>query len=101
MSVVTFVENTAGQPIIPKDPEASLVYGIDVAGLLGAGDSISSVSTAASSGITAGTAVSTGTIVKVRISGGTVGTTGSVTLRWTTANGDTDERTLYFDIKQR
>ena len=56
---------------------------------------------AASTGITAGSASYSGTTISVRISGGTVGTAASVTLRWTTANGDTDERTLYFDIKQR
>lgn len=42
-----------------------------------------------------------GTVVSCRVAGGTAGETGSVTLRWTTAQGDTDERTLLFRLVER
>lgn len=89
------------RPTIDKDPDASLVYGIDVARVLAAGDAVNGASVAASSGVSAGSANFSGTVVSVRVSGGAPGTTGSVTLRWTTAGGDTDERTLFFRIRQR
>lgn len=89
-----------GRPTISKDPDASLRYGIDVAGLLQSGDTISTVA-AAGNGVTVGAAAYSGTVVSVRVSGGTAGQTGDVTLTWTTAQGDTDQRTLYFAIAQR
>lgn len=91
----------SARPTIVKDPDASLRYGIDVAGLLHDSDAVSSASVSASSGVTAAAASYSGTIVSVRVSGGTAGQLGSVTLRWTTAQGDTDERTLYFDVVER
>jgi hypothetical protein len=90
------------RPTIDKDPEASLRYGIDVAGLLQAGDSLASASVQGTpTGVTAGSATYSGTVISVRVSGGTAGQVGSVTLRWTTTQGDTDERTLYFNVLQR
>lgn len=100
-SVITFVETVAGRPTIPKDPDASLRYGIDVAGLLASGDSVAGVTIADQQDITATAASYAGTVLSVRVSGGTAGGTGSVTLEWTTAQGDTDQRTLYFSIQER
>lgn len=102
MSIITgFTVQPDGRAVIPKDPQASLLYGIDVAGLLATSDAVSAVTVGTSSGVTAGTPTYTGTILSVRVSGGAAGTTGSVTLRWTTTGGDTDERTLNFAIAQR
>ena len=89
------------QPIIDKAPAASLRYGVDVAGLLGEGDSIASVEIAGSEGVDATGATHSGTVVSARISGGTAGEVGSVTLRWSTSQGDTDERTLQFNVVAR
>jgi hypothetical protein len=90
------------RPTIDKDPDASLRYGIDVAGLLQAGDSLASAAVQGTPvGVTAGSASYSGTVISVRVSGGVVGDVGSVTLRWTTTQGDTDERTLYFNVLQR
>lgn len=89
------------RPTIAKDPNSSLRYGLDVAGLLEAGDSIASVSELGAVGVTAGSASYSGAVITVRVSGGTAGQTGSVTLRWTTTQGDTDERTLYFAVAER
>lgn len=99
MSYVLLPPN--GRPTIAKDPDASLRYGIDVAGLLHASDAVTGASIASASGVSAASASYSGTLVSARVSGGTPGQTGSVTLRWTTAQGDTDERTLYFDVTQR
>lgn len=90
------------RPTIDKDPNASLRYGLDVADLLEPGDSIAGTPTvSASSGVTAGAVSVSGAIISVRVSAGTAGQVGSVTLRWTTVQGDTDERTLYFNVVER
>ena len=90
-----------GRLQIDKDPDPSLRYGRDVAGLLADGDSISSVSIAAQSGVTAIQAGHTGTVVHCRVQGGTAGTTGEVTLQWVTSQGDTDQRTMVFRLVDR
>lgn len=90
-----------GRLQIDKDPASSLRYGLNVAGLLESGDTLASASIAEQSGITATAAGYTGTVVSCRVAGGTAGETGSVTLRWTTAQGDTDERTLLFRLVER
>lgn len=90
------------RPTIDKDPSASLRYNLDVAELLEEGDTLA---TAVVQGtpvdVTAGPVGFVGSVITVRVSGGTAGQVGSVTLRWTTAQGDTDERTLYFNVVER
>lgn len=86
---------------IDKDPAASLRYGFDVANVMTPGDSLSGVTISEQDGITASAAGYTGTVVSCRVAGGTAGTTGSATLRWTTTQGDTDERTLLFRVIDR
>jgi hypothetical protein len=89
-------------PSIDKAATASLVYGIDVADVLATGDTVSAVTGAVSSGgLTAGAATFLGSVLKVRLSSGTVGATGQYTFTWTTTGGDTDARTLFFNIKAR
>lgn len=92
-----------GRMQIDKDPAASLRYGFDVAGLLASGDTISptAVTISGQAGVTATQPGATGTVVSCRVAGGTAGETGSATLRWTTAQGDTDERTLLFRVIER
>lgn len=90
-----------GLPHIIKDPDASLSYGIDVAQTLSDGDSIQSVSAVKSGSITISTVQLTGTVIFVRVSGGTPGEVASCTFRWITVQDDTDERTIFFIIKQR
>lgn len=89
------------QLIWTKDPQASLRYGFDVADLLAPGDSVTAASIQAQDGITATDAQFAGTEVYCRVSGGVVGQSGSVVLRWTTTQGDVDERTLAFNIEQQ
>ena len=90
------------RPTIAKDPSASLRYGIDVAGLLQEGDAVADASVSASSGgLTVGAPTVADTMISVRVSAGTAGEMASVTLRWNTVQGDTDERTLWFDVADR
>ena len=84
-----------------KDPNASLRYGFDVAGTLATGDTLTGVSISAQAGVTAASAEYSGTQVWCRVTGGAAGVNGSVTLRWTTAAGDTDERTILFVVQER
>jgi hypothetical protein len=81
-----------------KDPAASLRYGFDVVDLLAPGDTLATVSITEQTGITAADPQYAGTAVFCRVSGGAAGQQGQVTLRWTTAQGDTDERTLRFTL---
>ncbi len=89
---------------IDKDPDASLIYGIDVKDILAPGDSLTGTPTCtvgAGGGLVAGAATFAGTTVYARISGGTVGQVVPVTWRWSTLGGDTDERTVHLRIVQR
>jgi hypothetical protein len=83
-----------------KDPQESLRYWRDVAGLLADGDTISAV-TATADGVTlVGTPSFTGTVIVFKISGGTVGMVGSVTLDITTTGGDVLQRSMFFNVRQ-
>lgn len=89
---------------IDKDPDASLIYGIDVADVLAPGDPLSGTPTAvpgAGGGLTVGAVSFVGTVIRARISGGTVGLVVPLIWGWTTAGGDTDQRTVYLRIVQR
>lgn len=98
MSIVILAD---GRMQVDKAPAASLRYGFDVAHVLADGDSVNGASVAAQSGITAADPGYSGTRVFARVTIGTAGAVGSMTLRWTTAQGDTDERTIYFNVKPR
>lgn len=98
---MSFVLIAGNRPTIDKAASADLVYGIDVADVLASGDAVNGVSGAAASGVTAGTPAYTGSVLRVRISGGVAGSTAQYTFTWTTSGGDTDSRTVYFDIKVR
>jgi hypothetical protein len=84
-----------------KDPDATLRYGLDLRDVLAGGDAVQSVTISAQTGVTADQPTVSGSTVLCRVAGGTVGQPASVTLRWVTAQGDTDERTLHFRITQR
>ena len=89
---------------IDKDPQASLIYGIDVAGIIAPGDSLAGTPTASGAGgagLTVGAAAFSGTVISARVSGGTAGQTGSITWTWSTANGDLDQRTVYVRVLDR
>ena len=90
-----------GRLQIDKGPRSSLRYGFDVAGILADGDAILVTTVYSQSGVVSESAGHSGTIVSCRVSGGTAGEVGSVTLRWQTTQGDTDERTMLFRLVER
>lgn len=101
MSTVDTYTVVAGKPTIVKDPAATLDYTVDFTEWLDAmSDSIAS-HTVTVSGVVLENSVVNAKAVVMWISGGTVGTPASATTRVTTAGGRTDERTIYFKIKNR
>lgn len=98
-----FVLVEPGRWQIDKDPQASLVYGIDVADVLGPGDELSGtpLASAPADTVSLSQVASTGTVVHARISGGAVGQQVPVTFTWQTVSGDTDQRTIYLRIIER
>jgi hypothetical protein len=85
-----------------KDPDAVLDYGRDWVDWLATGDSITSHSVAVESGNVVKDSDSlAGTIVRAWISGGTEGTDATVRFRVTTAQGRTDDRTIYLKVRSR
>lgn len=90
----------AGRPTIDKDPDAVLDYSIDWGDWLPVGDSITAASSTATGCVVNSTTVA-GSKVVMWISGGTAGVAASAKARITTAQGRTDERTIYLRIKQR
>lgn len=83
-----------------KDPNAVLDYEIDWETWLGS-DTISSSSWTADSGLTVDSDTSTTTTATAWLSGGTVGTTYSVTNRIVTAAGRTEDRTIKIKVAER
>jgi hypothetical protein len=84
------------------DPDAVLDYAVDWTEWLATGDSITSHSVAVESGNVVKDSDSlAGTIVRAWISGGTNGTDATVRYRVTTAQGRTDDRTIYLKVRSR
>ena len=96
----------AGKPKIVKDPQAVLDYSIDWTAWLALntpGDALSTVvwTPDGTSGLTEVSSAFSGGIATVWLSGGTAGVLGSATCHITTTGGRQDERTLFFNIKDR
>jgi hypothetical protein len=90
-----------GQPTISKDPDASLDYTFDwTAYLANSSDTIASVTYQLSDGLAQTRVLNTETQARSYVSGGTLGTTASVTCRITTVAGRIDERTIFLKIEQ-
>lgn len=105
MATETFEIAAGNKPTILKDPNAVLDYTLDWTDWLDPlSDTIASVSVAVS-GVTLDHTTNNATSVTIWISGGTVGTPGSARVRITTvgtgARPRTDDRTVYFKIKER
>lgn len=94
-----------GKPTIVHDPDATLDYGWDLASLIQSDDAISTVLFKTVDGASATLATITNNVVyawltivdKAALTGKTIG----VTCEFVTVNGRTDDRTLYFKIKDR
>ena len=89
---------------LDKDPDSSLMYGINVFGIIEPQDTLVGTPVAvpgAGTGLVVGIASFVGTRIKARVSGGNVGCSAPLTWTWTTSGGDSDSRTVYLDIVQR
>jgi hypothetical protein len=102
MTVETWDQTDPTKPTIPKDPDAILDYPIDLsAWLTPIADTIASVQTLVTNGVVVNEAIVNGMTVILWVAGGTPNTKATVTLRFTTNGGRTDDRTFYFKIKDR
>lgn len=90
---------TRGRYQIDKDPDARLLYGLELKKWL-AGDTLSNL-TVIGSGIEVEGSTIQGTRLLAWISGGTVGEMASATFRFETVSGSRDDRTLWFKVVER
>lgn len=97
----SFVVNSDGWPVIDKDPDAILDYSIDWTEWLADVSDTISTATVTVSGITKNTSSNTQTKVTAWLKGGIASQMPSATFQIVTAGGRTDERTIYFNIKER
>ena len=99
--MITTYENKNGKMTILRDPNAVLDYGVELVDwLTDITDTLQSVTTIAV-GVTADSSGIDGTICYAWVSGGTLGQTASLTFRFVTVGGRTDDRTIYFNMKER
>lgn len=94
---------SAGKWTIDRDPNAVLDYKFDLTRWLDAqADSLATAVEVPSKtvGIVVDSVTIVGKTIVIWVSGGTVGSPASATVRFTTAGGRTDDRTLFFKIKE-
>jgi len=84
-----------------KDPSAVLDYAFDWTGWLATGETISSYTVTAQSGITLDSDSATDDTVTVWLSGGTSGSRYRVSCKITTNAGRIDERSMIIDCQNR
>jgi hypothetical protein len=97
----SFISNSDGWPVIDKDPGSVLDYTVDWTDWLADVSDTISTSSVTASGITKDSSNNTTAKVTAWLSGGTAGQMPSATYRIVTTGGRTDERTIYFNIKER
>lgn len=102
----TFVQTASGKPTIYKDPSALLDYTedwTDWLALISPGTRIASHTITPNGAMTVSSSTDDGLKVTAFLGGGVLGQTESVTYRITTDDTPprTDERTLYFKIRNR
>jgi hypothetical protein len=85
----------------PKDPDAILDYTLNWSTEWLEGDTISTATWSASTGITVVSSTITGGLTTVWLSGGTAGRQYEVQCRITTAGGRKDDRTLLITCAER
>lgn len=101
MSIDTYTISDSGKASIVKDPDAVLDYSLDLAAwLTDIGDGLLSLAVIGD-GVTIDSHAIDGTAVIAWVSGGTAGETATVTYRFTTGNGRTDDRSIYLKIRER
>lgn len=86
---------------IEKDPYAQLDYSLDFSNYLPTGDTISTITITAASGITVVSSSNTDTVATAIISGGTAGTIYNVEFKITTANALQDSRNFRIKVLEK
>jgi hypothetical protein len=99
-SLTGFQEDRVGV-FIEKDPYAVLDYTLDWTNWMPDGDTISSITVSAATGITVDSTSKTDYIVTAYISGGTAGTIYNVEYKIVTANGLRDSRNFRIKVAER
>lgn len=84
-----------------KDPDAVLDYGFDWDPWLASGETISTSSWVADSGLTVDTSSATSTVATVWLSGGTAGQDYIVTNEIVTSASRTDNRSMLIKVRER
>lgn len=87
--------------VVSKDPDSSLDWSWEFSDWLATGDTISSYVVISEAGITKDSDSSDTTSVTVWLSGGTAGESYEVTVRATTSQGRTVDRTVSFSIAEQ
>lgn len=106
MPITSYEVSGNGKAVIVKDPDAVLDYGIDLTGWLAqTGSTLASVQAIPAGGVTCqgDPYIVDGKVVMVMVAGGQAGVPASVTFRFTTDGvpARTDDRTIYFKIRER
>lgn len=84
-----------------KDPDATLDYAFDWSSWLAAGETITTPTVTAETGLTLDSSSEAAGIVTAWVSGGTAGNNYTLACRITTSAGRTDERTMRLIVRQR
>ena len=87
--------------IVAKDPDSVLDWLLDWTDWLAASETIYTHTVNADAGITVDTSTNDNTGVTVWLSGGTTGTSYTVTVKITTNQGRTVERSVIFEVSER
>lgn len=95
-----FQEDRVGA-YIEKDPYAVLDYSLDFQNWMPAGDTITSISVTADTGITIDSTTNTDYIATAYISGGTAGTIYNIEFKIVTTNGLQDSRNFRIKVIER
>lgn len=100
--VETYVVGPNGKPTIKKDPNAVLDYSLDWSKYLAPlADTLTSAVFTSDNGTVVESSTYTSSSARAVVSGGTVGSTATLTCRITTVGGRTDDRSVYLKIVER
>ncbi|MEL6486256.1 MAG: hypothetical protein AAFQ13_03810 [Pseudomonadota bacterium] len=84
-----------------KDPQASLRHSFDWSNWLAGDETITAVNVTATAGITVNQVTQQSGVVSYTISGGTAGSNYALTCEITTSNGQIDQRSVEYMVRER
>ena len=99
---MAFVHDGTFIPIAPdKDPDSNVDYGCDWSNWLSGAETITTSVWVVPAGLTGGTEANTTAATSIFLTGGTIGTTYTLTNRVTTSAGRTDDRSMLIAVVQK